>query len=209
MKNRLYLVCGVLLVAALGPLWWSPWLPREPPEPGYDGHPLSYWLAAAPSNPNNLAYPYATPWAEQVMRDPSAVPFLKRALRSGRWTAGRPYSKWLWPKLPPAIQSRLPSPRSTSEIRVRAAMLLREMDCPAERIIPALARALREDRDAFVKGEAAFGLGALGAGRKDVAAVLTVALRDEYVSVRIHATNALLRLDPEAAARAGVRKPSP
>ena len=44
MKNRVYLACGVLLVAAMGGLlWWSPWEPREPI---YRGRPLRAWLKA-------------------------------------------------------------------------------------------------------------------------------------------------------------------
>jgi HEAT repeat protein len=45
MKNRLYLVCVVLLFAAVvGLLWWSPW---EAPEPVYYGKPLSHWIRAS------------------------------------------------------------------------------------------------------------------------------------------------------------------
>ena len=43
MKNGLYVVGGVLLVAAVG---WAGWLALRPgpPEPVYDGERLSDWL---------------------------------------------------------------------------------------------------------------------------------------------------------------------
>jgi hypothetical protein len=45
MRNRLYLVLGVLLVASLGGLvCWAPWELREPV---YQGKPLSSWLKAS------------------------------------------------------------------------------------------------------------------------------------------------------------------
>jgi hypothetical protein len=42
MKNRLYLVCGVMLVAAAG---WAAWQAlQRPDEPVYQGKRLSIWL---------------------------------------------------------------------------------------------------------------------------------------------------------------------
>jgi HEAT repeat protein len=69
MKNRLYLVGGVLLVAAaLGLLWWSPWESREPV---YHGKPLSTWLKA---------YALELPsYLNAVVAQASARPFARQA----------------------------------------------------------------------------------------------------------------------------------
>jgi hypothetical protein len=306
MKNRLYLVCGVLLVAALGLLWWSPW---EPPEPVYDGKPLSYWLITGA--------PAATRPPASLFSDSNAVPFLIEAIRRDSWFGATIYRKRLWPKLPATIQRCLPPPPAAAnagDIRCYAAAILKNMGPMAKPAIPALVRALKEDDDHNVRHRAVESLwdlrdtngdstvsaalvralrqdedprvrysaadslgdsngkrdkaaiGALtdalkdrqkdvriasasaltrvGKGDKNVAAalaevlkdkdvdarihaalalwnlgelkrdtnvviILSEALRDRYTLVRIEATNALLKIDPEAAAKAGVKRPSP
>jgi HEAT repeat protein len=72
--------------------------------------------------------------------------------------------------------------------------------------IPRLIRALRVD-DAPAKIAAATALGDVK-GNSTVTAALTDALKDDDMDVRATATNALLRLDPQAAAKAGVKVPS-
>ena len=77
-----------------------------------------------------------------------------------------------------------------------------ELD-PVTRLI----RALRVD-DAPAKIAAATALGHIGKGNSTVTAALTEALKDDDMDVRATATNVLLRLDPQAAAKAGVKVPS-
>jgi HEAT repeat protein len=74
---------------------------------------------------------------------------------------------------------------------------------------PELIRALREDNDPIIRGYSAEALGLIGKVDSNVVAALTEALKDRNINVRHLATNALQRLDPEAAAKAGVKKPSP
>ena len=96
MKNRPYLFLVVLLAAALG---WATWQALRQPrqtEPVYEGMPLSYWLGGPGPRPgpkgmidtrsNRVAlswYPddgLAAFWAQQLVSDSNAIPFLARAI---------------------------------------------------------------------------------------------------------------------------------
>jgi hypothetical protein len=47
-KQRVHLLLAAFLVAAVsGLVLWSPWMQRQPEEPVYRGHHLSYWLTNA------------------------------------------------------------------------------------------------------------------------------------------------------------------
>ena len=72
-----------------------------------------------------------------------------------------------------------------------------------------LAKELRENANSDVRHEAAEALGDLGHGSAVAVAAVTEALEDKGLLVRKAATNALLKIDPEAAASAGVHVPSP
>jgi hypothetical protein len=180
MKNRLYLVCGVLLVAALGGLlWWSPWVPREPV---YDGHPLAFWLTNSSSMADKL-----------VIADSNAVPFLIKALTRDSWVGAAYYRKWLWPQMPPSIQRSLPPPPDNWVARCHAAALLNSQH--EKRAIPAFIRALKEDDNPQVRLLAARYLGELAnTNDKSVVVALTAALNDTHKAVRYRATVALSAL---------------
>ena len=74
----------------------------------------------------------------------------------------------------------------------------------AERVVLALAEALR-DENAYVRHDAATTLGKFGTDAKPTVPDLIVALSDKEPRVRTAAATALKAIDPEAAARAGVR----
>jgi HEAT repeat protein len=234
MKNRLYLVLGILLVAALGVLWWAPWEPREPV---YEGKTVSYWIRHPHGTPSPLALPVNGPillyfrigrpqvnpslpqfslageFDESIpppglLNDSNAVPFLIRALKGNMWVGQKCYGRWVWPKLPSSVQRYLPPPDNIFA-REQAAVFLGRMGPIAKPAIPALVRVLREDDALMVREYAAFALGELGKGDTTAIAALTKALNDEGATLRVSATNALKRLGPEAAAKAGVKKPSP
>ena len=205
MKNRLYLVCGVLVFAAvLGLLWWSPWEPREP---AYDGKPISYLLApVSPLGPQATTSHNPPP---SLLSDASAVPFLVRALKRDSWIGAAVYRKWLWPKLPRSMQRHLPLPAVDNYVaRCGAAWYLGHMETLAKPSIPALIGALNEDEDSSVRAQAAWALGVLGNGNKSAVAALAAARNDKDYIVRFSVTSALLKIDPEAAAKVGVKKPS-
>jgi hypothetical protein len=72
-------------------------------------------------------------------------------------------------------------------------------------LVAALNEAL-SDKDVFIQILAALALWNIGARvDSNVVTMLVGALNDTYVTVRQAATNALLKIDPEAAAKAGVQ----
>ncbi len=155
MKNRLYLAGGVLLVAAVGGLLW--WPPRQPPDPVYNGKPLSYWLTNILSgfSPSLALDPWmghAPPkWEWEAVPPPSAVPFLIKALERDSWFGASIYRKQVWPKLPPSIKRHLPPPVDNPTIRRQAAYLLGQMGPMAKPATPALIRASKQDDDPVVR----------------------------------------------------------
>ena len=195
MKNRRYLVVGLLLVAAVG---WAGWqaVRRGAPEPVYQGKPLSYWLTNYASPPRSL------------MSDSNAVPFLIRALRRDSWIGAAVYRKQVWPNLPAPMQKHLPPPIDHKEIRFAAALLLHGMGPVAKPAIPALIQTVRRDDNPNVRSLALAALGHVGNDDGNVLAILTRALNDRDGHIRQMATNTLLTIDPEAAAKAGVKPPS-
>ena len=208
MKNRRYVVVGLLLVAAVG---WAGWqaVRRGAPEPVYQGKPLSYWLTNYASPPRSL------------MSDSNAVPFLIRALRRDSWIGAAVYRKQVWPNLPPSMRRHLPAPADNAQVRYDAVVWLQmiehsgaESEPGAERptakpALPHLIRALKEDDNVSVRFQVAGALGDIGKGDSIVVPALTVALKDEDGRVRRKAASILLKLDPEEAAKAGVKLMSP
>ena len=232
-------MCGVLLLAAVVLLWWSPWEARESPEPVYEEMPLGYWLT------NRTITAAAIRANRSLASDSNAVPFLIKALKKDRWIGAAVYRKQVWPNLPLSMQKRLLPPQSGDiSTRITAVNYLARMGPLAKPAIPALiraskdddppptrelivralgsigqddstvatalARALRKDKDAKFRRTAARVLGGTGKGNADVVAALTeAALNDPDDMVRRNATSALSHFDPEAAAKAGVKRPSP
>jgi hypothetical protein len=205
--KRWPVVGGVLLVVALG---WAVWQAlRQPREPVYDGHPISYWLGRMRLQLDTAGPELNVSVFRQVVSDSNSVPFLVKALKTDSWVGAAYYRKWLWPKLPPAIKSHLPPPADNVSTRQTAAILLADLGTMAKPSVPALIRALKEDDNPNVRWTAAAALGNLGKGDKSAKAAVTEALNDKYRWVRFAATNALLKIDPEAAAKAEVKMPSP
>jgi hypothetical protein len=213
MRNRVYLVLGILLVAAVvGLLWRSPWEPRQVLEPVYDGKPLSYWLADIVMRARQ-GRASVTVWRgskgepdiiRRAMSDSNAVPFLVGVLRRDRWFGAGYYRRWFWPKLPPSIRKHLPPPPAGKATTRSNAALLLGMGHDEQRAILALVGALKDDDDSVVRWNAAWALGNLGNRNRTAVAALSEALKDKDPALRNEATNVLLHLDPEGAAKAGI-----
>jgi HEAT repeat protein len=77
-----------------------------------------------------------------------------------------------------------------------------------KRTLPALVKAL-EDREPKVRAQAAHTLGLIGHAAKPAAPALAQALTDEDAAVREAAVRSLKRVDPGAAARAGIESGAP
>jgi HEAT repeat protein len=186
MKNRLYLACGVLLVAALG---WATWQAIRPPprQPVYDSKSLSYWL----TNSVSVLPP-------RLMSDSNAVPFLIRALKRDSWVGAAVYRKQLWPKLPTTIRRHLPPPVDDSARRRTSVAILSQMGPMAEPAVPALTRILREDDDhPFVLVGAAAALSKTGKGDNGVVRALIKVLKGTNTLVRQSSAVALGQVGQE------------
>ena len=199
MKNRLYLVGGVLLVAALGGLvCWSPWQPREPPEPVYEWEPLSYWLSSTGATwlSGDIGVATVVP-SDFLVHGSNSVPYFVRALKRDSWIGAAMYRKQVWPKLPPGIRKHLTSPADNRVLRENASECLGLMGSKARPAIPALIRALKEDDDQTVRINAAWALAHAGKGDSAVTAALTEVSKDKDANIRKTATYALRLLDAE------------
>jgi hypothetical protein len=209
-SKRLPVVGGVLFVAAVfGFCVWAPWARREPV---YNGKPLSYWLSYSPpitgSIPSGFDFaPVSPDLARKIVADDHAVPFLVKAMLGHDRRLGNAYfSAWL--KMPLWMQRLLPPPPYTGYVeRMRAGALLSEMGAIGKVAAPSLVRLLNADEDFNIRKQAALALGNLGEGDGDAIPALTAALMDKYLTVRMAATNALRKIDPEVAAKAGVKPP--
>jgi hypothetical protein len=90
-------------------------------------------------------------------------------------------------------------------VRGYAVLVLGQIGSPAKTSIPALIHLLEKDETPTVRGSAAEALGLLGEGNTLAVAALTGALKEADPRVRGYATNALLKINPEAAIKAGVK----
>jgi HEAT repeat protein len=92
-----------------------------------------------------------------------------------------------------------------SATRLHAVKALGEKRTEANTVVPALAEALR-DQDPFVRREAANSLGRIGTDARSAVPALVSAMQDTQPKVRQAASQALKQIDPEAAAKANLRK---
>jgi HEAT repeat protein len=88
--------------------------------------------------------------------------------------------------------------------RAAAAMALGHIHSEPALVVPALIESLR-DPDVFVRAQAATALGEFGTNAKPAAAVLIELLHEQNQDATNAASKAIKQIDPEAAARAGVR----
>jgi HEAT repeat protein len=95
------------------------------------------------------------------------------------------------------------------QIGPEAANLLASMESVTKPAVPALIGALQRDTSATYRREVAEALGELGKGDSAAITALTGSLKDTDGNVRVAATNALKKIDPAAAAKAGVNPSSP
>jgi hypothetical protein len=88
--------------------------------------------------------------------------------------------------------------------RAAAAMALGHIHAQPDVVVPALITAL-QDSQVFVRGQASSALGEFGTNAKPAWAALMQAVKEENQDARNAAAKALKAIDPEAAAKAGVK----
>ena len=106
---------------------------------------------------------------------------------------------------PSTVPSFLRWAASTNQsVRVLAVSVLSQGRHEPSLVVPALSKCL-SDTNNVVRTLAAQGLGCYGAEARQAVPVLVPLLNDPYRFARVAATNALKKIDPEAAAKAGVK----
>ena len=184
------------------------------------------FLIEALERPNER-YPYGysrkegdRSWAVNGMRDPGAIGIWDRAALFGLVDAmrspvpeERTAASNVWRRLAPTDRSKADAiaTRVDYDARIRslAARSLALLGQRHERPIHALVTILSKDIDEDARGCAAAALGNLHSTNRSITQALATAVQDKSPRVRYAATNALLKFDPAAAARAAVNMPSP
>jgi hypothetical protein len=134
-------------------------------------------LAACTTGPWYRDYGFAS---EAELREPSAVPGLIRALRSGDATAGEESARALARLGAPAVPALVAELRRGNQL---AALALGEMGAAAAPAVGALGAALGESAQ-HMREAAARALGKIGPAARDAVPALLLALRDREDDVR-------------------------
>lgn len=93
---------------------------------------------------------------------------------------------------------------SRSDVRLNAVFALRQIHARPNLVVPTLTKSLRDSTD-VVRSIAASSLAVFGSDAKSAVPELIKALADPSPAVREQAASALKEIDPEAAAKAGVK----
>lgn len=172
-----------------------------PPDPVYDGHPLSFWVSGSGPYGSLSVYPSSL--------DSKAVPYLIATLKK------RDAKPWQWLEkieslLPGWLRNRplLRGSTVAAEGRYAACNLLGSMGTKSRPAIPQLVLVLQEDEVVWVKAEAAVVLGRI-ANRDDIEVLNALSAVAKLPSSQNGwlpgtASEALQHLQPPPAAKAGV-----
>jgi len=221
MRKRVQIALAVLLIGFAGVIAWHVLREREPV---YQGRRLSDWLEQyydALENPESpmtggatvvgvtadgLGGEESSKQAEAALRaiGTNAIPLLLRMAKAHdsafkrRWIV-LSYRQSLIPKTLVPLR-----PRSDFVYRGRSGVGFYTLGSAAKPAVPALMRLLdNENRD--VRADAARTLGYMRSVAQDAVPRLVECLRGEDSETRMAAAEALKRIDPEAAAKAGVK----
>ncbi|HXD01004.1 MAG TPA: HEAT repeat domain-containing protein [Verrucomicrobiae bacterium] len=110
----------------------------------------------------------------------------------------------------PAAKSAIPTllralnPTNEMEVRHHSVLALGKIHSEPASVVPELVKLLH-DSDAQLRRYDAEALGEFGTNAKSAIPDLTIMLNDGYSHARYMATNALKQIDPEAAAKAGIK----
>jgi HEAT repeats len=203
-KRGRIMIIAVVFVTMTGALAWR--VLERPRNPVYDGKNLGEWL----KNPGFVATNDGTNAVEAMYipsMDSNAIPYLVSVVESKNGRLHQEYPQ-LWLKMPPALRDRMPKPDYSDfdDVRTVAMEVLGKMGTNAKPAVPALVRALKEDKNEDIRFAAATALGLIGTNDERATSGLVAALKDEDLIVRDTAADALEQVDPKAAAKAGVKK---
>src|SRR5262245_8675003 len=174
-------------------------VPSSPPDPVYDGKPLSYWLTHEKISQSTSGIITSEPALDYTRLDTNAIPYLVYAFERRDGRARRGYAQ-IWIKLPSQLQSRLPKPRDTRAIRGLALAYLLKLEVfNSPQAISAMVRTIEDDEETYwLKWWAIFFLEKGQSKDPAVIQALCHGLKDKDERVREECTNALRTLDPVA-----------
>ncbi|MDB6063830.1 MAG: repeat-containing protein [Pedosphaera sp.] len=138
-----------------------------------------------------------------------AVPELIRMYEQDRFAESRDQVASILGGIGPAAEQAVPAlARSLGDTklhtRVSTLLALRRIHAQPEIAVPAFVKCL-SDQDADVRGAAAYAIATFGSDARQAVPDLLLLLADSDVSVRTSANFALNIIEPEAAAKAGVK----
>jgi hypothetical protein len=190
------MLAAAMAIALAGVITWVS-VRSEPPEPVYDGKPLSYWLqgydpqASSGSNSNRLSW-MDTEAALKGM-GPEAVPYLMKLLRH----SGSGVKEWLWGLLQRQSFVRVKTlPRNPRWSALRALQVLGPV---ASNAVPSLIKMFKTDPSPFGQSAPLTILAHIGPPAKDaVPVLLQQGITHTNWLVRDNAIFALRQIKPEA-----------
>lgn len=105
----------------------------------------------------------------------------------------------------PVLSEVLQTERLDRYVWVQAGYALRMIGPPTKDCVPVLIERLREDKEIEVRRVSASLLGKVGKDAKDSIPTLLEALKDTDTNLRFYSAEALRKIDPEAAKKAGLK----
>jgi hypothetical protein len=193
-RLTLGLALAVAVLAVIGHIIRSQWLPAEPV---VQGKPLSFWLPRAiMENPGGVHYNHDHYREALGSVGTPAVPFILATLRKSDSPMANHY-RALWPRLPVIVKRILPTPSAPNYFPQDAAAALM---CLGTNAIPSLEDAIDDGnpgvREAAAQALCGFAGGALSTA--DTARIFGRAIKDGDPAVRVFAAFALTRIGPAA-----------
>ncbi len=185
-RSPLFALCLVLLGVSVALVWRV--ASSDSHQPLYKGKTVGQWMAQMHANPYD-----ATAHYELIGMGEPAIPYLMREVRTDGGKMAQLY-RWIWQRIPGAMQGHLPAPVDYLARRAAAANVLRGFGPAASNAVPALIDCLQHKEYQPLRFSAAGTLGSIRSASPDVVRALVQALSDEDFNVRMQAAIALARI---------------
>jgi HEAT repeat protein len=183
-----------LVVAALLIAGYVALRPHGAPDRVYKGKPVSQWVDVCIEKPANTFNTNEA--AFQPVREigADAVPYLVKAIEGKQGLRGTKFYNSVWKHLPTVIEKKLPIPKDSESIRIRAYWTLGALGPVAKPAVPALIREFNTNNTMFDFARAA--LTTLGPDAKEAVPMLTNALHGPDGMLKWNAGRVLAKVEP-------------